>query len=200
MHENLNFYWDFRTIQNVRDFAQLSFGHVLFFGRGLFDDWCAYCATVRPDGVFAASMPSDMYYFEILDQLAAVHGPMPLFDDCKHIFERCGNQIDPRIVKRIVKMSIGYAQNQPWAYNAFMHVYYGMVAENNRKFYDDHGNMLYETRLGASIKMNGIYSLLIDRRGVQVSAKECCGANWRLLADECERRHIFWDDERNPML
>lgn len=156
--------------------------------------------AVMQDGSLKASMPSDMYYFEILDSLAAIHGPMPLFDDCKHIFEQSGKSVDAQLVKRIAKMSFGYAQNQQWAYNAMMHVYYGMIAENNRKFYDDQGRFICETKLGASIKMNGIYSLLIDRRGVQVSAKECCGGNWQALVAECERRHIFWDDKRNPLL
>lgn len=181
----LDFFRPIGEIRNIRDFQPMCFGQGIFFGAGRFDDYCAYTSAEFPDGFYCA-MPQDVYYFEILDRVACeTNCFFFMYEDIKHIYEHVTDRIDKAQVRRIYRIAQGYGDNHKWMFNALMHVYYGMVAEENKA----------GTKLGASIKMNGIYRVLIDREQVPVAARECCGVSAGDLRKECmaHRIHKDWD-------
>lgn len=181
MQYGLKFDIPFENIMKKRDFQRMGLGQTIFFGQGKRDDWCPYIGVMQKDGSMICSFPSDKYYFEIAKILADVHGVDAVYDDIKHIFEQTRNNIDLKLMDNIYRMSLGYGVNQDWAYNLFLHLYYGMISEENHA----------GTYLGRSIKMNGIYSLLIAGCDVQTAANECRDKSWREIQDECIRRHIY---------
>lgn len=181
MQNQLSFYLPLSSITNVRDIRPMFMNQMICFGHGLFDDWCAYTGVLSSDGRVYCAMPSDKYYFEIAKILASTHGVDHVYDDVKHIFEHTGKNVDQKLLDRIYQLSLGYGVNQGWAYNMFMHLYYGMIAEENKE----------NTKLGRSIKMNGIYSLLKGGRNVNQAADECCGQSWKTIQTECLERQIY---------
>ena len=183
MKYNLSFTVPLSDIANIRDVQPMSFNQILFFGKGFFDDWAAYCGTPCDDGRIWCAMPKDRYYFEIVQLLASYHGVDTVYLDLLHIFERTGKKVDRKLIDRIFFMSVRYGSNQPWFFNAAMHIYYGMIAEENKE----------NTKLGRSIKMNGLYSLLKGGRSVQESADECRNKRWQEIQAECLQRQIYRD-------
>lgn len=169
------------TIRNVRDIQRMGLNQFIFFGEGQFDQWCAYAGMMGTDGEMYAAMPTDKYYFEIIRLMADAYGVDHVYDDLKHIFEHTGKTVDIAMISEMQRMAFKYGADMDWAFNMFMHVYYGMVAEENKE----------GTRLGRLIKMNGIHSLLRDNRDIATAADECCGTPWYEIKAECDNRHIY---------
>ncbi len=168
-------------VENVRLIQPMSFGQFIFFGKGSFDDWAAYTGVLCQDGRVWCALPLDKYYFEIAALLAQYHGTDKVYLDVLHLFEQTGKAPERSVVDCIFRMSLGYGHNQPWAYNMFMHLYYGMIAEENKA----------GTLLGRSIKMNGIHSLLKGGRDIVTAADECRSKPWTEIRDECLSRQIY---------
>ncbi len=181
MQYGLRFDTPIDQVRNVRDVQPMAFGQTLFFGTGKFDDWAAYTGRLCTDGRIWCALPLDKYYFEIAELLARYHGTDRVYLDVLHIFEQAGRAVDRGLVDCIFRMSLAYGTNQPWAFNMFLHLYYGMIAEENKQ----------GTLLGRSIKMNGIHSLLKGGRDVQTAADECRSKPWTEIHDECLARQIY---------
>ena len=169
------------NVTDVRDFQPMGFGQTIFFGKGKFDRWCAYTGMQDQAGALWCGMPTDKYYFELIEMMANSHGRDRVYADIKHVFEHCGKSIDRRLLDRIYQIALGYGQDFQIVYNMLLHVYYGMVAEENKE----------HTYLGKSIKMNGVHSLLYGGVGVDVAADECRGKPWREIQAECLKRQIY---------
>lgn len=183
MTRTITFDTPFQDVSDARDFHQMAYGQTIFFGRGKFDRYCAYAGMFGPTGEFWCGMPTDKYYFEMIESMAAIYGRDRVYADLKHIFEQCGKQLDDRLLDRIYRIAIGYGPNFGIAYNMMLHVYYGMIAEENKA----------GTILGKSIKMNGIHSLLYGGVGVDAAADECRGKPWQQIRSECVERQIYRD-------
>lgn len=181
MKYELQFVIPFDTIHNVRDVRMMGMRQMICFGTGKFDDFCAYAVRLGADGRLYAAMPLDKYYFEIIDLLCKVHGKTFVYDDVKHLFEQTGKTIEQRVIDEIYRMASAYGLNFEWALNAFYHLYYGMVAEENKA----------NTRLGKSIKMHGIDSMVRESRSVEDAADECRSMKWTEIHRECLDRHIY---------
>lgn len=181
MRYGLSFTTPIGQIQDIRDVQPMSFGQTLFFGRGKFDDWAAWTGVMCVDGNIWCALPMDKYYFEIAELLAGAHGVDRVYLDVLHLFEQAGRSVDRALVDQLFRMSLAYGMDQPWAFNMFLHLYYGMVAEENKQ----------GTLLGRSIKMNGIYSLLKGGRDVATAADECRSKRWTEIRDECVVRQIY---------
>lgn len=183
----LSFCVPFSSIRNARDFTPAPYGQFLFFGTGKFDDYCAYIGTRSMlDGQLYCAMPLDKYYFNMAVQIANVYGYDRLYDDIRHMYEHTGKTIDRELIAHMytISLSYGYYQGVAYdlmAYQLFLHLYYGMVAEENKA----------NTRIGKMIKMNGIYSLLRANRPVAMAADECRQKSWREIHDECQARQIY---------
>lgn len=191
MTQQLRFVADARYIENKRNYCQMGKGETIFFGRGDFDDWAAFSGKIDPaTGLLMAARPKDTYYFEILSLLAPIFGNDVLFEDIKKIFDHCGNRIEFELLKYIQARAFYYGFYHDDALNAFLHIYYGMVAENNKD----------NTVLGASIKMLGVHRLLKESIPVDIAATEFCGQAWHIVQRNCAGRDIIWMDPRNPCL
>lgn len=169
------------NIMNSREFRNIGMGMTIFFGKGKYDDWCAYIGVMQPNGNMLCSMPSDKVYFEMVSILAGQFGVDAIYDDIKHIFEQTRKELDGSLLDNIYRMSLQYVGAQEMAYATLMMLYYGMVAEENRP----------GTYLGRSVKMNGIHSLLKGGRSIETAASECRDKSWRDIQSECIRRHIY---------
>lgn len=201
---------DFDLLENLVDKPDLSLermhtdmnlGYQICFGKGKFDEWCAFTKYRGNSGMMLYAMPRDVYYFSILKVLSEEYNALRVYGNCKHVFEHAGREIDDGVIEACRQMSMGYGDTDgKWMFNALMHVYYGMIAENNKIIYDANGQNPHDTRLGASIKMNGIHSLCLGGRTVKQAADECRGVHWLKIARQCMARDIIWQDRRNPML
>lgn len=180
MQYNLKFDVPIQRIEKARQLTKIGMGQFLLFGKGSFDDWTPYVATVMTDGSVMCSYPSDKHYFEIAAGLANGHGPDKVYDDVRYLYARCGKEFDPALAAELAKISLTYGRDHEWAYNMLMHAYFGMLSEENKP----------GTALGRSLKMNGFYSFLRAGRPFDAAADECRGRSWQEIRDECLSRGI----------
>lgn len=153
----------------------------IFFGTGNIDDWCAWCSYLGKDGHEYCAKATDMYYFERLEYLGLLYGYDTVYQHLYHIFVECRKDFSFALALTCYELSLFYKDHARLANDMFLHVYYGMVAEENKQ----------NTKIGRLIKMNGLYSLLKDRRGVMMSTKECVGRRWRDIEAEANMRGIY---------
>lgn len=111
MKYELQFNIPFDTVCNVRDIRTMGLRQMICFGTGKFDNYCAYAVRLGADGKLYAAMPSDKYYFEIIDLLCRIHGKIVVYDDVKHLFEQTGKTIEQRAIDEIYRMSSVYRQD-----------------------------------------------------------------------------------------
>lgn len=166
-----------------RDFVRLRYDNeVIFFGHGADDVWCAYTGKYDA-GIMYCAMPSDKYYFKIIRDIAdACNCHEAMYEDFSDLCRRTGKLVDPQVVEYIGRLADGYGPNGDVMYNMFFHVYYGMVAEENKAY----------AHLGKSIKMLGLHDLLIKRKTVDDSADCNRGGNWRNIYADCQRSGITY--------
>ena len=167
-------------IENARDFTPMSFNQLIFFGKGRIDDWGAWMAVPTQEGYYCA-LPSDKYYFGIVDSMVKIYGQYPVFLDFVRIFVLAGKTIDPKVVNEIRQMATRYSDNENWALNMMLHVYYGMVAEENKE----------NTKIGKQIKMLGLYDIIFNGKSVEDAA--CCniGRDWGSIKAEADFYHLY---------
>ena len=170
----------FSDVKNARDFTPIGFNQVIFFGKGKIDDWGAWLSVPTADGTYCA-LPTDKYYFGIISDLGKIYGTDKIFMDLLRIYFRTTNKLDSVLIDDIVKMSFYYRENQPWALNAFMHVYYGFIAEEHKE----------NAILGKAIKINGLYDLLINGKSVEYAADCYRNVKYDEILPVIERRHLY---------
>lgn len=188
----LNFFKPLDDIVGTREFVGLRNGTMLFFGRGSQDDWCPW---VLRCGDMLCSMPSDMVYFNSLLKLADICGPEPLYLDIRHVFEHTTGEVSHRMVEHIADIARKYAyfDKENAVYRALMHIYYGMVSEEN------YGKDRYGVQAGAKpavlagkrIKMLSVHKLLREGGDVDRVCRACRGRTSEDIIAECDRRLIY---------
>lgn len=171
----------------------MSSGRRIFFGVGQFDDFAVYVGQTCPDGVFRCGRPSDKYYFDILRNLGEKYGNSAVYADVEYIFHRTtlfrdaskNVVLSDAVIEDIKWLARHYSDGDDvyWAEEAFFCVYYGMVAEENKR----------NSQLGAAVKLNGVHKIL--KQGVPVSVAADCnrGVDAVRIYDECVANHIFVD-------
>lgn len=170
-------------INNLRDFRPLMDKRFIMFGTGKFDDFCAWFGRFDAslgDQTIMCGKPLDVHYFDVVRFLGEQYGIWKVYQDILHFYEHTGKIVDDRVINEILNISLSYGNNVDFAYNAFMQIYYGMIAEENKE----------NTRLGKLIKMNGLYRVLMERVPVDIAATECCGQSYVDIANECDMRNI----------
>lgn len=180
MTYKLSFNIPLENIMNSRSFQKIGWDMTIFFGRGKKDDWCPYIG-IMDNGRMICSLPWDKCYYEMTVTLANRFGVERVYADIKHIFEQARDVLDPALLDNIYRMAVQYGDNFELAYSTLMMIYYGMVSEENYK----------GTKLGRSLKMNGIHSLLKGGKTIDEAADECRGADWVQVQTQCFQRQIY---------
>lgn len=188
----LSFFKPLAEVKSARDFANMGDGTMILFGLGSRDEWCPYvlqCSTMQ------CALPNDLVYFRMLQELATVCGPEPLYLDIKHIFEHTDTHLDMRMLEHIAQLAqkYDYFGEQNRAYRVFMHLYYGMVSEEN------YGCNRFGQRVGARpvvfagklIKMLSVHKILREGADLSVVADACRGKKTEDILSECNRRMIY---------
>ena len=181
----------------------------IFFARGKIDNWCAYVAKRDEDRKWHLYAPKDKFYFERIFYVAynqdkaypnrkqspfqriyneVMHIAEIMFFDPTHVSEEICNEID-RIVISYTEENEIY---QDMLKLALYEIYYGMIAEENKE----------GTILGRKIKMLGLYDMLINRKGINVSCD--CNRNVPVgvLMTECNNIGYAWlaaNDDENAL-
>lgn len=168
-------------------------GRQIFYGVGKLDDYAVHVGEMCADGVFRCGWPSDKYYFDILRVLGERYGRDVVYADAMYLYNRAGLFRDvsghvclsPAVVQDILAMVRHYPADDDalWAEEAFCCVYYGMVAEENKR----------NAVLGATIKMNGICNVLKRGMPVIMAADSCRQKNAARIYDECVANRVFRD-------
>lgn len=168
-------------------------GDYIFFGQGRFDEWAAIVGRYFPDGSFRCAYPKDLYYFEILQRLSETYGPDFVYADAEYIYRHVPVRQSPadvvvlnqRFIQDIGWMSQHYyiSDDSLFAERALMSVYYGMIAEENKR----------NSQLGAAMKLHGIYNLLKGGMSVEQAADCSVGVKAVKVYAECVRHGIFRD-------
>lgn len=179
---NLHFSKKLIDITGPWGFVGLRYGgQVIFFGSGDFDVWCAYTGMYDEYGIMRCAMPSDKYYFKIIRDVAdARNCHVSMYADFVDIFRRTGKVLNDAVVVHIGELADRYDKDSDIMYNMFMHVYYGMLAEENKQ----------GAVLGKSIKLLGLYDLLIDRKSVKDAADCNRDRNWSGIYTDCDAAGI----------
>ena len=156
----------------------------ILFARGQFDNWCVYIVEKDEFDIWHAYAPIDRYYFERLYFLGMLSDRgltlQKVYGHVLHMFEFMHS--NPKIVSHEVINEIDrmcytyYGDLHDMAFEVFMCVYFGMVAEENKE----------GTKLGRLIKMHGIHNLLCNQLSVDIAADCTRGHSWRDILAECD--------------
>ena len=179
----LSFTRPISEITNITDFRWLMSGNCIMFGNGRFDGFCAWYGRfdgMQGDTEIMCCAPQDMYYFNIVEYLGRTVGYQKVYEDIKHFYEHTNNKVDDKVVDTIRKIAAEYGRNMDFAYNAFMQIYYGMIAEENKE------NRI----LGKAIKLNGLHRVLIEKVPIEIAVKECCGQPYTEIQKQCQANGI----------
>ena len=189
----MNFNLELSRIANVRDMTQMAFNHFIFFGHGTKDDYCPFVGRfdlTGPGGSPMCSFPSDKHYFELLQYLAQSAHPVVLYSDMQYLFHhsgaigRPGQRVNQSVIDWIRSRSAYYGDQAGVFQNAAFMVYYGMVGSNCDA----------NTKLGARVKLNGIFELLFGRQDVDFAADCNRGVSSEQIGNECWWRGIYEPD------
>lgn len=183
-----------RTVKfEPRDARRLAFGQFIFFAPGSYDNWAVWVGRVDEDGETRVAMVEDGYYFEILRRLGLAYGYRRVFGDVSALYRATAwhRAVRDDVVALVAAAASRYESydDRCWMYNALMHVYYGMLAEENKSF----------APMGRRAKVHGLYRLLV--LGDSVDAAVCCseGRPWRVVDAEVQSWGVVPDDARQVM-
>lgn len=165
-----------------RDFVRLRYDdELIFFGHGSEDAWCAYTGKYDDDGLLLCAKPSDKYYFAVIKNIADTNDcNISMYQDFVDVCRRTGKLVDSQLVDYIGALADKYCEDADVIYNMFMHVYYGMIAEENKA----------HVHLGKSIKLLGLHDLLIKGKPVNECADCNRGSDWRKIYMDCRMSGI----------
>ena len=189
----MNFNLELSQIANVRDMNPMAFNHFIFFGHGTKDDYCPFVGRfdmLGAGGSPLCSFPSDKHYFELLQYLSRAAHPVVLYSDMQYLFQhsgtvgRPGQRVSQDVVDWIRFRSACYRDSAGMFQNAALMAYYGMVGENCSE----------HTRLGARMKLNGIFELLFGCQDVDFAADCNRGVSAEQISAECWSRGIYAPD------
>lgn len=168
----------------ARDFVRMRFDdEIIFFGHGMDDPWCVYTGKYDADGIMRCCKPSDKYYFQVIWDIAfSENCRVSMYSDFVDLFNRTGKCLDASVIDYIGHLADRYGRYGDIMYNMFMHVYYGMIAEENKA----------HAHLGKSVKLLGLHDLLIKGKTVIDSADCNRGGNWRSIYADCQAAGITY--------
>lgn len=149
-------------------------GSEITFDKGVFDDWCVY--VKRPGGKKYA--PTDVEYFERLQQLGAVHGHEKIYSDFITFYTPTSKKIDTAVLSLIRRIAGSYHTASLEIEILFVIIYAGMVAEENKEF----------AVLRKRIKRLGMHQSLIDKLTAKEAANFSREKKWREIDMICKSK------------
>lgn len=180
---------NFRPTDEIRNMTRMSFGQSIMFSTGKFDAYCAWTRYDSPDGRVFYSKPLDTYYFEIARQLGQRYGNRYIYDTIKRMYdmvvirptdEERSSPVEQSVLCNIYQTALTFGQDSGWVQNMLLHLYYGMVAEENK----------INVRLGKSIKLLGIHDILINGMDVATAANQMRGRPWGEIWEQMKDNKI----------
>lgn len=186
-------------IPNQRDISPMSFGQYIFFAQGSFDMFCAWAKmTINNTTYYAKAL--DTYYFELAHVLSQIYSPNLILNLITETYNLIpirtpDNKIIPtpqqEHVLHIHKISQALNKNNHsnWCVNMLMHLYYGMIAEENKK----------NTILGKSIKLTGVHSLLVRNKSISEAANENRGKSVAQILEQQQAYGIQYPAQKRPI-
>jgi len=121
------------------------------FDQGRFDQWCVYISDGNER--FA---PFDSWYFQILLDWGKDRALSDIYQDFVSIYELTDETIRDEVLELISTISAQYADSAKAA-TIFKVLYYGMIAEENKK-----GSLGGVLPLRKRIKRLGVYQVLME--------------------------------------
>lgn len=146
----------------------------VIFDQGSFDEWCVY--IVDGNERFA---PTDSWYFSILLEFSKDRDAGAIYTDFVKIYEQTTEAVAEDVLMLIHDISTQYA-DPARARIIFTTLYYGMIAEENKK--NDKGEKL---PLRRRIKRLGVYMVLMEGIQPQVAANYSRGLGADYLDKVC---------------
>jgi len=147
------------------------------FDNGRFDGWCVY--VIDGQTRFA---PTDSWYFQILKDFTQYRAPSDIYQDFIGIYELTDETIREEVLLLIHTISAQYADTAKAA-TIFKVLYYGMIAEENKK--SPLGERL---PLRKRIKRLGVYQVLLENLSPEQAANYSRGWGADYLDKVCYYR------------
>ena len=146
----------------------------VIFDQGSFDEWCVYIT----DGTHRFA-PTDSWYFQILLDWTSQRPAGAIYSDFCRIYELTTDKVTEEVLELIYAISTQYA-DVARAATVFKVLYYGMIAEENKKGLD--GEKL---PLRKRIKRLGVYMVLMEDVQPMVAANYSRGLGADYLDKVC---------------
>jgi hypothetical protein len=146
----------------------------VIFDRGSFDEWCVFI-----DDGHRRFAPTDSWYFSILLEFTQDRDAETIYRDFVRIYDQTTEAVAEETLLLIHEMSTQYADPAK-ARIIFTVLYYGMIAEENKK--NDKGEKL---PLRRRIKRLGVYMVLMEGVQPQVAANYSRGLGADYLDKVC---------------
>ena len=149
----------------------------VIFDNGRFDEWCVYIT----DGTDRFA-PHDSWYFQELIDWTSHRPAEAIYNDFVRIYELTTKDISEEVLHLIFDLSAQYADIAK-ARIVFKTLYYGMIAEENKK------NALgAELPLKKRIKRLGVYMVLMEDKSAEFAARYSRGLGADYLDKVCYYR------------
>ena len=166
--------------------------YFIMFGRGSYDNWAAIVLRQNNSNKSEPSeiaFPRDEYYFSRLGILALDYGRERVYEDVEAIYYMVEDNVRKDHLKLIQRLSERYGADKRLAYDMFLHIYYGMIAEEHyqRRWSHDPDNS-QRTLVGKLMKLHGLYRFLIEKVSLSVACKECINVSPSLILWRMEER------------
>jgi hypothetical protein len=157
-----------------RVFRTLPDGSTIVFGRGRIDDWCVY--IIDSSG---RNAPSDIQYFDYLNNLAQAHGTNSVYNDFVQLWDAATSTPDPSVNNLIDSLvsvhPVSMVDDSRMWYTV---LYMAMVSEENYP----------NTKLGKRLKRLGVHQFLLEGMSPKDAANFSRKMKWGDIAAECQSR------------
>lgn len=205
-------YRTIRTHTKMRSIACDRTHHIVFC-RGSYDNWAA--AVIRTDTELIAEIayPKDEYYFDGLLILAERYGHKKVFDDVEVIYFMVEDDVRQDHLQLLARFAKDYGLDEDLAYDMFLHIYYGMIAEEHyQRRWSHNPHTSQKTLVGKLMKLHGLRRLLIERIDLEVACRECVNVlpsvilwrmeQWGYIREVPRYAYSHWYDafERQPIV
>lgn len=166
--------------------------HVIEFAQGRFDNFAAPLLRWNEDNSVDVAYAKDEYYFSRLALLGIRYGMDVVYRDCEMLYAMTTDHISVEVIRELDFMSQKYGEDEGLAFQMFMHVYYGMVAEEHyQRLYPDGSTK--RTKMGKLMKMHALHRLLVFNVDPMECATECVNMPPQQVIDNASSMGLIRD-------
>ena len=166
--------------------------HVIEFAQGRFDNFAAPIVRWNVDGTMEVAYAKDEYYFSRLALLGIKYGMCRVYRDCERLYVMTTDRLSVEVVKELDLMSQQYGDDEGLMFQLFMHLYYGMIAEEHyQRLYPD--GTTKKTKMGKLMKMHALHRLLVLNVDPMECATECVNMPPQQVIDNATEMGLIRD-------